>query len=144
VKKAIAGIMLAMMAISVFSFVPNLSNADSMIHGTWVRMNGFVLQWNMTDGTITRTFGWMGASAAIVDVNGTVHEWARAHATWSDILRAYPMGDHPLGDVNITDSGAVQDHTGTWTGNFSVTFSFFTTIKPTICMGSLRLSATEE
>ena len=42
-----------------------------------------------------------------------------AHAIWSDFMRAYPMGDHPLGDVNVSDSDPAM-------GNFSCTFSFYT------------------
>ena len=40
-KKAITGIMLAIMAMSVFSFVPNFANADTQSQGMWVRMNGY-------------------------------------------------------------------------------------------------------
>jgi hypothetical protein len=116
-KKAITGIMLTIMAMSVFSFVPNFASADVQSQGTWVRMNGYITQWNMTNGNTTRTFGWIIANAAVVNKNGTTHEWAMAQATWSDILRAYPMGDHPLGDVNVSD---------TVIGNFSYTFSFYT------------------
>ena len=126
-KKAITGIMLAIMAMSVFSFVPNLANADFERQGTWVRMNGVITDWNMTNGNSTRTFGWILANAAIVNENGTVHEWALAHATWSDVMRAYPMGEHPLGDVNVTDRGEAEDsYNHTWTGNFSMTFSYYT------------------
>jgi hypothetical protein len=126
-KKAITGIMLAVMAISIVSLVPNISGADSETQGVWVRMNGNITQWNKTDGTSTPTFGWIVANAAIINKNGTIHEWAMVHATWSDIMRAYPMGEHPLGDVNITDAGDAEDcHNHTWTGNFSMTFSFYT------------------
>ena len=116
-KKAITGIMLAMMAMSVFSFVPNFTSADTQINGTWVRMNGFITQWNMTDGNTTRTFGWIVANAAKMDINGTTHEWAMVHAIWSDIMRAYPVDQHPLGDFNVS---------ATAVGNFSYTFSFYT------------------
>jgi hypothetical protein len=118
-KKAITGIMLAIMAMSVFAFVPNFANADMQSQGTWVRMNGFITQWNTTDGNSTRTFGWIVANAAIVNSNGTTHEWARAHAIWSDIMRAYPVDEHPLGEVNVSDSDPTM-------GNFSFTFSFYT------------------
>jgi hypothetical protein len=117
VKKGLTGIVLAIMAICILSFVPNFANANVQMQGTWVRMNGNIRQWNMTDGNTTNTFGWIVANAAIVNKNGTVHEWAMVHATWSDIMRAYPMGDHPLGEFNVSD---------TVTGNFSYTFSFYT------------------
>jgi hypothetical protein len=116
-KRAITGVMLAMMAMTLISFAPNITSADIQIQGTWVRMYGFITQWNMTNGTTTNTFGWIVANAAIVNKNDTVHKWAMVHATWSDIMRAYPVGEHPLGEVNLSD---------TETGNFSCTFSFFT------------------
>jgi hypothetical protein len=126
-KKVMTGIMLAVMAISVVSFVPNLANADFQRQGTWVRMNGFITQWNTTDGKTTTTFGWIVANAAIINQSGTIHEWAMAHATWSDITRVYPMGEHPLGDVNVTDTGEAEDSDNhMWSGNFSLTFSFYT------------------
>jgi hypothetical protein len=116
-KKALTGIMLAMMTISIISLVPNLANADVEMQGMWLRMNGNITEWNMTDGNTTRTFGWIVANAAIVNKNGTTHEWAMAHATWSDIMRVYPMGYHPLGGFNFS---------ATVIGNFSYTFSFYT------------------
>jgi hypothetical protein len=117
-KKAITGIMVAMMAMSAFCFVPNFANADVEMQGTWVRMNGNIMNWTLTNGTTTRTFGWIVANAAIVNKTGTIHEWAMAHATWSDLMRAYPMDEHPL--------GGGHDFNDTVTGNFSCTFSFYT------------------
>jgi hypothetical protein len=116
-RKAITGIMLAMMAMSVLSFVPNYAAADFERQGNWVRMNGFISQWNASDGTTKRTFGWIVANAAIVNESGTVHEWAMVHATWSN-LTAYPTGEHGLGDCNVSDTVIVK-------GNFSYTFSFY-------------------
>jgi hypothetical protein len=130
-KKALTGIMLAMMAMSVVCFLPSFSSADvqSQSPGTWVRMNGTITDWNTTTGNTTKTMGWIAANAAIINKNGTTHEWATVYATWSDILRAYPMGEHPLGDVNITDKGEAEDRENhTWTGNFSMTFSYYTAL----------------
>lgn len=121
-KKAITAIMLAIMAMGIVSFAPNLVGAQtqtSQIQGMWERINGMITQWNMTDGNSTNVFGWVIANAAIVNINGTTHEWAKANALWSDIMRAYPMGDHPLGP-------AFQVNDTTAPGNFSCTFSFYT------------------
>lgn len=119
-KKTITGIMLAMMAMSLISFIPNFANAGIQSQGTWVRMMGNITEWNNTiTGNTTSTFGWITANAAILNKNGTVQEWARAQATWSDILRAYPLGEHPLGEVNVSD-------TFVHNGSFSYTFSFYT------------------
>jgi hypothetical protein len=119
-KKAITGMMLAIMAMSVISFLPNVTSADIQPQGTWVRMDGNVMNWTLTNGTMTQTFGWIIANAAIVNKTGTVKEWAVVHATWSDILRAYPMGEHPLGGYTFNDNDIVKG------GNFSYTFSFYT------------------
>jgi len=116
-KKVITGIMLAMMAMTIVAFVPNFASADAQTQGAWVRLIGNITQWNMTNGNTTNTFGWIVANAAIINENGTVKEWATANALWSDILRAYPMGEHPLGGFNV--SAIVL-------GNFSYTFSFYT------------------
>jgi hypothetical protein len=118
-KKAIAGIMLALMAMTMVAFVPNFVGADAsqtQTHGEWVRMMGNVVNWTMTNGTTTSTYGWVVANAAIVTVNNTVQEWATANALWSDIQRAYPMGVQPLGDCNVSN---------TVLGNYSYTFSFY-------------------
>ena len=120
-KKAIAGIMLALMAITVVAFVPNFAGADAAqtakTQGEWVRMIGNISNWTMTNGTSTSTYGWVVANAAIINESGTVQEWATANALWSDILRAYPMDVHPLGGFNVTANAL---------GNFSYTFSYYT------------------
>ena len=113
--------MLAIMAVGIVSFIPNLAGADAQqpsAQGKWVRMNGLITHWNMTNGNATNAFGWVVANAAIVNINGTTHEWARAFAMWSDLMRAHPVDEHPLGEFEINDSTA--------SGNFSTTFSFYT------------------
>jgi hypothetical protein len=120
-KKAITGIMLALIAMTVVAFVPNFVGADAsqtQTQGQWVRMMGNIVNWTMTNGTTTSTYGWVVANAAIVTVNSTVKEWAMANALWSDIMRAYPMGVHPLGDCNVSVIPV--------NGSFSYTFSFYT------------------
>jgi len=118
-KKAIAGIMLVVMAVSVLSFIPGIGSADYQSSGMWVRMDGNITQWNMTNGNSTATFGWIMADAAIENKNGTTNEWATVNAIWSDLMRAYPMGEHALGQYNISETDIVN-------GNFSYTFSYYT------------------
>jgi hypothetical protein len=77
-RKSITVVMLAMLTIGSFGFIPNLANADTFVVGTWVRMLGIITQWD-----VTPVFGFIGAHAAMVNKNGTYHEWARVHAIWS-------------------------------------------------------------
>ena len=78
-KKSIAVIMLAMLAIGSFSLIPRLAQADTEVDRTWARTRGIINQWGNTP-----VFGWIGADAYVANINGTVHEWARAFAMWSD------------------------------------------------------------
>jgi len=119
-KKAVTIMMLAIMALGAVSFVPSLTMAETSVQGTWGRMNGWINQWNTTDGNSTMAFGWVVANAAIFNINGTTHEWAKAYAMWSDLVRPTPIPDaRPLGPENeINDTIAP--------GNFSRTFSFYT------------------
>jgi len=77
-RKSIALVMLAMLAIGSLGFIPNLVNADTQFQGTWVQMRGIITQWG-----VAPVFGFIGAHAAMVNRNGTYHEWARVHAIWS-------------------------------------------------------------
>jgi hypothetical protein len=119
-KKMITGIMLAVMAMSVLICVPNVSSAAIQTKSEWVRMNGNVSDWNMTNGTTTETYGWIIANAAIINKTGTMQEWATVQATWSDIMRVYPMDVHPLGGFSINDTVIAKG------GNYSYTFSYYT------------------
>jgi len=89
-RKSIAVIMLAMMAISSFALIPNLASADYHFQGLWVRVGGVVTRWDTT-----RVFGWMGAFAAMIDANGTYYEWARAGAIWSTETRRLNYSEPP-------------------------------------------------
>jgi hypothetical protein len=90
-------------------------------------MNGMIMNWTLTNGTTVSTFGSIEANAAIINESGTIQEWATASGLWSDIQRAYPVGEYPLGDCNITDTGDAVDTQGNkWTGNYTLTYSFYT------------------
>jgi hypothetical protein len=69
-------VLLAMLGIASFGFIA-LAGADTTIEGTWVRMRGIVTEYGDD-----RAFGWICAHAAMINKNGTYHEWARVHATW--------------------------------------------------------------
>jgi len=75
-RKSIAAIMLVMLA--VFSFVPNLATADTIIQRLSVRLRGIITEWG-TD----QVFGWTVAHAVKLNLNGTYREWALVHAMWS-------------------------------------------------------------
>lgn len=77
-SKGIAVIMLAMLAMGSFSFIPSLASAGTEFEGTWVRVRGIITQWGSDP-----VFGWIGAHAGMVNANGTYREWARVHAIWS-------------------------------------------------------------
>jgi hypothetical protein len=122
-KKAITGIMLAIMAVSVFSFLPNVTSADAQFQGKWVRMDGNIMNWTLTNGTTVNTFGWVVANAAIVNKTGTIQEWAIVHGIWSELV-AYPMqptdSAYPLGSGHDFNDSVIVVGV-----NFSYTFSFY-------------------
>lgn len=72
-------IFLAVLGMSSFSFIINISSADTQVQGTWVRMRGIIKQWDSDP-----VFGFVEAHAGMVDKNGTYREWARVHAIWSN------------------------------------------------------------
>lgn len=87
----IAIVMVAIMAVGILGFLPNFAGADTTVSGEWFKMSGEIHTWNTTSGDIVPVFGWIGASGGIVDINGTTHEWAMAHAIWSpEIARIHP------------------------------------------------------
>lgn len=89
-RKTVAAIMLAMLVVGSFSFIPNLASGDTKIQKLWVRMRGVITDWGSTP-----VFGWIGADAKMVNLNGTHHEWARVHAIWSADRRKLNCNDLP-------------------------------------------------
>ena len=81
-KRRIAIVMLAMLAIGSFSFMANPANADTQVERLGVHMRGVVTQWGSEP-----VFGWIGAHVGIANLNGTHREWARVHAVWSNEKR---------------------------------------------------------
>jgi len=92
-----ATIMIAIMAASVLSFLPSFAGADiTVIEGKWVKMDGIIRSWNSTSGNVTPVFGWISTRAGMVNKNGTYHEWARAHAIWSDDINRIEISLPPI------------------------------------------------
>jgi hypothetical protein len=79
-----------MLGIASFGFIA-LASADTTIEGTWVRMRGMV-----TDYGDDPAFGWICAHAGMVNKNGTYHEWARVHTTWSTPPHRHRLQSTPL------------------------------------------------
>jgi len=79
-KKSVSLIMLAVLAISSFSFIPNLARGDDSFTAekTYVRMCGLIDHWGLNS-----TFGWMGAHAKMQNINGTLSSSAQVHAVWT-------------------------------------------------------------
>jgi len=77
-KKHTTLIILAMLAISTLVLVPISVSADTYFQKLWIRMRGFITQWGPTP-----VFGWVGTHVKMINDNGTYHEWATVHATWS-------------------------------------------------------------
>jgi len=78
-RKSITSALLAILAISSFSIVLNLASGDTELDKTWGRMNGMINKWG--DDPV---FGNIRADAFVANNNGTVHEWARVFAMWTN------------------------------------------------------------
>jgi hypothetical protein len=81
-NKSIVVMLLAMLAVGTFAFIPTLAQADETTNQSlWIRTRGHINDWG-TD----RAFGWINAHVRMIDVNGTYREWAQVHAAWSTDL----------------------------------------------------------
>jgi len=98
-RRRIAVIMIAMVAISGFAFIPNLASADTQFQGLWVRVGGIITRWDNTS-----VFGRIGAYAAMINANGTYHQWARVHAIWTTEPRRLNCSEPPATPENFTFS----------------------------------------
>jgi hypothetical protein len=119
-KKAITGIMLAIMAMSAFSFLPNATSADTQVQGKWVRMDDNIMNWTFTNDTTVNASGWVVANAAIVNKTGTIQEWAVVHGIWSELVISPMDSAYPLGSGHDFDDSVIPVGVNT-----SYTFSFY-------------------
>lgn len=124
-KKTIAVLMLAMLALGSAAFIPNFANAGTQETRIYAKVGGQITQW----GDNNQTFGWLKAFAHIVDNNGTIQEWARVHAMWTNGTTMLERSGN-WGDVNET--GPVL--------NGTFTFSYYTARLVNTTMISLNSS----
>ncbi len=96
-RRSIALIMLAIVAISSFAFIPNLASADTQFQGLWLRLRGVITQWGTTP-----VFGWIGIHTAMVNVNNTYHEKAMVHAIWTNEPPRLNCSERPSKPENFT------------------------------------------
>jgi len=96
-RKGIVVIMIAILTIGVFCFIPSPVGADTQVQGLWVRMRGAITRWGENP-----VFGHIGAHAAMVNKSGTYHEWARVHAIWSNETRRLNCSGPPPPPENFT------------------------------------------
>ena len=89
-KKSVAAIVIAMLAISSFVFIPVLTFADTQNQSLWVRMHGVITHWG--DNLV---FGFINVHARILNINGTHLEGARVHAIWSEEPRRLNCTEPP-------------------------------------------------
>jgi len=78
-RKSVCLMMVTVLALTVFSFVPTLARADDEMEvwQTWVGVTGHIERFGSNPA-----FGWLGAHAKMQAVNSTTGEWAEAHAFW--------------------------------------------------------------
>jgi len=100
-RKIVSIVLLAILGVSTLGFLTNLGAASTQIEGTWVHMTGFITQWGPKS-----VFGWVGAVAGMVNINGTYHEWAKAHAVWSEDIFRINCTEKPTGNYTFTCYGA--------------------------------------
>jgi len=95
-RKTIAVLMLSMLAISSFGFIPSLAKADAQMQSLWIRTRAIITHWGDTP-----VFGWLGAHVRMLNANGTYHEWARAHAVWSENVPRINCTEPPTENITL-------------------------------------------
>lgn len=100
-KKSLAIMMLAMLAIGTFALVPSLARADIQDSRMGVRMRGTITQYGAEPA-----FGWLSANAFIANKNGTRREWAVVHAIWADRPDRLNVTGPPTGNFSFSFYGA--------------------------------------
>lgn len=101
--------MLAVLALGSFSFIPSLSRADFFRASTSANLRGLITDWGST-----QVFGSLGAHASVVNKNGTVHESAMVHATWSP--------DMKFNHTETDDEAENENHAQLPAGNITLSF----------------------
>ena len=78
-KKTIILALLVILAISSFSLVLSVATGDTSIDKTWYRMHGVITKWGEKP-----ILGHIRADAFSGNINGTLREWAKVFAMWTN------------------------------------------------------------
>jgi len=122
VKKTITVLMLAMLALGSLAFIPTFANADTVKTSECAKVGGLINKWGNNS-----VFGWLKAFAQIVDDNGTIHEWARVQAMWTNETGRLEISENDTNDTVPAPNG-------------TFTFSFYTARLVNTSMISLNAS----
>lgn len=96
-RKIIAVVTLAMLVIGAIAFVPTFANADTQFDSLWAKLRGVITKWG--DASY---FGWLKADVHVVNINGTIREWARVDAIWSNETRRLNVTEDPVGTFTFS------------------------------------------
>jgi hypothetical protein len=113
-RKSVAIVLLAMLAISSFSVIPSLAQADFHGQSLWIRAHGIITQWGDK-----KVFGWLGVHARMINVNGTYKEWAGVHAIWSEEPRRLNCTEPPRENFSLVCYAAKMINTTEVALNYS-------------------------
>ena len=117
-RKTITFALLAILAISSFSIVLNLASGDTQLDKTWGRMNGMINRWGENP-----VLGHIRADAFVANVNGTVREWARVFAMWTN--RTVELDDPNMNLQPLEPGGifTIQFYAARLTNNTEILFN---------------------
>jgi hypothetical protein len=110
-RKSIVASVLAILVIGGFGFFGAFANADTSFSNTWVRLNGFINEWDNSPVS-----GQLSASAMVWSKNGTTHQWASVNAMWINATPGYVQPMYGDSWLNVT-----QDVSGTFSFSYYIT-----------------------
>lgn len=106
-RKSVILLIVTMLAVGTFAFVPTFAGADTTTYEkVWVRMGGIINQWGDQ-----KAFGWINAFVRSMNLNGTIREWARVHAVWSTDLPHMQPSNIPVADFTLIHYAAILINT---------------------------------
>lgn len=88
-RKTITLALLTILAISSFSIVLSVATGDTSIDKTWYRMHGVITKWGEKP-----ILGHIRADAFSGNINGTLREWAKVFAMWTN--RTFELEDRDM------------------------------------------------
>jgi hypothetical protein len=116
-RKIISLVLLAILGIGSFSIIPSMANADTPLDKTWGRMNGVIDHWG--DNPV---FGNIKVDAFVANINGTVHEWARVFAMWTNKSVQLDDPDMDLQPLEPRGNFTVQFYSARLTNSTEIRF----------------------